>query len=767
MSAEGEARRLRLTRLLGVPALVLATVGLFATVVLSFLAINERNVIVAQSIREDTLWASYQLDREVVRLQAEVEAVRARPSPDAIDALCTRFDILFSRIGMLTQGHYREKFGGEGALTDQVSQVRDVIVGMAPTFDELARERILLAATADRLVADIGRLRSQTESLLLATNTRKAELMIAERERTQRSYLTLGVAMAALTLVMAAVIGLMWKQLRDITRSKRSLHLLSERYAEAARLADAGNKAKSAFLAAMSHEIRTPLNGIVGMVELLDDDSLKPEQLRRIEAIRDCSEALLSLIDDILDYSKLETGSIDLEAAPFDLDEALRSAVRIVADRARAKNLDLTVACDPVIVTGDRARIRQVALNLIANAVKFTPSGSVAVTARVTSPAPATHHLAIEVRDTGIGIAPDAISRLFRQFTQADASITRRFGGSGLGLAICQKLASAMGGDISVASEPARGSVFTFTVPVSAVADAGRPGSENGAAADALATAAPLRMAAAPASDIVRREARVLVVEDNPTNRQVATALLERIGIAVDCAGDGAEAVEMVRARRYDLVLMDMQMPTMDGLEATRAIRALGLSEVAIVALTANAFVSDREQCLAAGMNDFLVKPVNRAKLESAIATWAPAFRRTAPAPAAAIEAGSGEEAGSAMVFDAAQIAAMREELGDDMMVEVLGSFWADVASLSASLEHALAGSDTTGLDRDLHSLKGTARTVGFAGIANAAEEARADLRAGRPPDLGPLQAAIMRARAADPLRPAGGSTAYWRGNAA
>lgn len=761
MTADDDTRRPRLARLLGVPALGLATIGLFVTVVLSFLAINERSVIVAQSIREDTLWASYQLDREVVRLQSEIEAVRARPTPEAIEALGTRFDILFSRAGMLTQGHYREKFGGPGSLTDQVREVRDVIVAMAPDFDAIARDRVLPDAAAEELQAELTRLRNRTEALLFATNTRKADLLVAERDRTQRSYLTLGVAMAALTLVLAAVIGLLWKQLRDITRSKRSLHRLSERYAEAARLADAGNKAKSAFLAAMSHEIRTPLNGIVGMVELLDDDSLKPEQVRRIAAIRDCSETLLSLIDDILDYSKLETGSIDLETAPFPLEDTLRSAVRIVADRARAKGLELTVACDPVTVTGDGARIRQVVLNLVANAVKFTPSGSVALVARVIDAPDGAPLLRVAVRDTGIGIAPDAMSRLFRQFTQADATITRRFGGSGLGLAICQKLAHAMGGDIVAESEPGRGSVFTLTVPVGDVAPqaqvAPRTQADDGGKAD---TAAPSG-GRAPAGT----SPRVLVVEDNPTNRQVATALLERIGLEADCAADGAEAVAMVRERTYDLVLMDMQMPTMDGLEATRTIRALGLSDVAIVALTANAFVSDREQCLAAGMNDFLAKPINRAKLEAALTAWVPAFREgSARQGHAAVP-----ESPEAAVVDTDQIASMREELGDDTMDAVLTSFWTDVATLVQSLDAALAQADMPALDRGLHSLKGAARTVGFVGIAEAAERARDGIRDGRVPDLGPVQAAIMRARTVDPLpRPArGGAATYWRGNAA
>ncbi len=736
-----DERRSRLTRLLGLPALALATVTLFVTVVFSFLAINERNVIVAQSVREDALWASYQLDREAVRLMAEVNAARLSPGPETIDAIVTRYDILYSRVAMLAQGHYAEKFGSAASLTSQVAEIRRSIAEMAPVIDDMQSANALSGTASADLAERLVRLRERTEGLLIATNTRKAELQIAERERTQQSYMTLGAAMGALTLTLAGVIALMWKQLRDITRSKRNLHQLSERYAEAARLADAGNRAKSSFLAAMSHEIRTPLNGIVGMVELLDDDSLKPEQVRRIEAIRECSEALLSLIDDILDYSKLESGSIDLEAVPFDLAETLQAAVRIVAERARAKGIDLSMECDPVTVTGDRARIRQIAINLLANAVKFTPTGAVRLTARATTAQDGAHRLTVAVADTGIGIAPDALSRLFQQFTQADASIARRFGGSGLGLAICQRIARALGGDIAVTSELGRGSVFTLSVPVAHVA-----ATATRAAAPALPPAAgagarePTRLS--PTAGV-----RVLVVEDNPTNRQVATALLERLGVRVDCAIDGAEAVTMVQNQRYDLVLMDMQMPLMDGLEATRTIRALGIDTLPIVALTANAFVSDREKCLEAGMNDFLAKPVNRAKLETALGRWASPLAAAPVAPAAA----AARDTSADVLFDPAQIEAMRQDLGDDMMIAVVQSFWTDVADIGVSLVEAVARQDHARLDRDLHSLKGTAQTVGFIGISRAAAAARAAMASGEPVDLGPLQAAIMRTRAAQP----------------
>ncbi len=470
MIMTGEERngdRNGLARLMGVPVLLLVTAALFVVVVLSFMAINERQALAVQSVREDTLWASYQLDRETGRLIAELREARAAPANADVDALSTRFDILYSRIGMLDEGQYAQKFGGDPVLAEIVGAIRTEIRAMAPQFDAIATAAAITPAEAVQLVRRLEGLRSATERLLIETNARKADIQTADRERVRAASVTLGVAMTALTLTLAGVIALMWRQLREIKRSQRRLRKLSRRYAEAARLAEAGNKAKSSFLAAMSHEIRTPLNGIVGMVELLDDASLGAQQRQRVGTIRECSEALLALIDDILDYSKLESGSIDLEDIPFDLAETVSGAIRIVAERAAQKGLALVVEVEPNVVTSDSARIRQILINLLANAVKFTPAGSVTVQAAVAQTAQGPR-LELAVTDTGIGISREAMGRLFQHFTQADASIARRFGGSGLGLVICDRIARAMGGSISVASEEGRGSTFSVSLPVSA-----------------------------------------------------------------------------------------------------------------------------------------------------------------------------------------------------------------------------------------------------------------------------------------------------------
>jgi PAS domain S-box-containing protein len=374
---------------------------------------------------------------------------------------------------------------------------------------------------------------------------------------------------------------------------------------EAKAAADAANRTKSAFLANMSHEIRTPMNAIIGFAHLLRQDEAAPRQIERLGKLELAAQHLLSLLNDILDLSKIEAGQLTLEDVDFSLPDVFDQIATLAGDEARRKGLrfDTSIEGVPHWLRGDPTRLRQSLLNYASNAVKFTEHGYIALRAGLTQSDGEWVTARFEVEDSGVGICPDAQSRLFVAFEQADASMTRQFGGTGLGLAITRRLAEQMGGEVGVHSERGRGSRFWFTARLRR----GQP------------KAADPGSAAAPAGWSALEGARVLLVEDNEINREVFLELLRATGLAIDTAEDGAEAVEKVKSGGYDLILMDVQMPVMDGLEATRAIRALPLPQCPIIALTANAFGEDREACLAAGMDDHIAKPVDPGRLNAVL----------------------------------------------------------------------------------------------------------------------------------------------------
>ena len=378
----------------------------------------------------------------------------------------------------------------------------------------------------------------------------------------------------------------------DITRQRETLMRL-ERAREAA---ESAVKAKSAFLANMSHEIRTPMNGIIGCVTLLLDGGVTNEQKEYIETIRSCGDSLLQLVNDILDLSKIEAGKLTLEQTPFHLKTLIKEALAVVAPAARERGLALWETVDkdlPEALVGDPQRLRQVLLNLLSNAVKFTESGHIEVSVVATSQSSDTVRLEFSVRDTGIGIPADIQESVLEPFTQGDSSTTRRFGGTGLGLAICRRLVELMDGRLELQSEPGRGSTFRFTADFAvAVAASVLPRSSDD----------PIRTST--------HRLRILLAEDNAVNQLIASRLLERMGHDVDVVADGRHAVTAVERADYDLVLMDCQMPHMDGYAATRAIRSLGRGRaLPIVAMTANAMGDERQRCLDAGMDDYLAKP--------------------------------------------------------------------------------------------------------------------------------------------------------------
>ena len=492
-----------------------------------------------------------------------------------------------------------------------------------------------------------------------------------------------------------------WADITGIMETQRVLEIAKER-------ADESSKAKSEFLATMSHEIRTPMNGVIGMANLLIRTRLDSKQQHFAERIKRSGEALLDLLNDILDISKIEAGRVELDIADFELPRLLLEVDSLMQSKARGKGLEYVTdiaPATPMLFKGDFGRIKQILFNLIGNlignAVKFTASGHIEISVSHRRLGGDFCRLRFEVSDAGIGIEEDKLDKVFEKFAQADASTTRKYGGTGLGLAICRDLVQLMGGEIGVESEPGKGSTFWFnlTCEISRTED--------------TAVASRDVVPASPAKNAAARSFRILLAEDNPVNQEVAVAVLEDGGHEVTVVENGSDAVTEVQNASYDIVLMDMQMPVMDGITATMAIRGLtrDVSRIPIVALTANAMVGDREKYLVSGMNDYVSKPFDPDELPATIHHRVDGVAVGDEPVLVKETAEAGDDAGAG-ALDPSIVEPLRNAK-PEFWKRLVGVYMDATPDNLKKLEHALAEADCAAARMVAHTMKSSSANMG------------------------------------------------------
>ncbi|MCY1668387.1 ATP-binding protein [Rhizobium sp. SL86] len=717
-------------------AIQVFSVFLLAILVSVYVDISRRQSDLRDAVRENAMWSVYQFNREAHDLHHRLELMISSGRTDraSLEELSTRYDVVYSRMKILRETKFEQNFLSDPAVIEQVDKIQRLIFNNAPIFDAILAGEEISQASLTSLDYELAILSRETADLLVYTNTtisaERAEGRI-ELESLQRKSMGL---IGLLVLSVVLLIFTLQRQLKGVQAAGVSLEAMADKLTVSYQAAEAGNRAKSQFMATMGHEIRTPLNAILGMVELLELTRLSPESAAHVRTIRRSGEALLDIINEILDYAKIEHGKLELEQRSVDLLTLAETSAEMMRGRAtEAGNrivVDLPYRWRARYVLSDPTRLRQVILNLMSNAVKFTAQGTVTLRLRQFR-AHSSLWLRIEVQDSGIGIGEEGKEKLFRPFSQVDASISRKYGGTGLGLTICKEIIDRFGGRIGVDSVTGQGSTFWFEIPVEAAA-------------------APHLEVALQQSKVLADlpKLKILVAEDNKVNQQVILGYLKHLKQTVVMADNGEIALERARAEAFDLILMDMQMPVMDGIEATTRLRASGgaSADTPIIALTANASEEDRQRCMDAGMAGFQAKPISIAMLhrlisdvelhpargqaaepDAAVATVVPTVPAAAPqatetSPPAAVSVAARTEKLDALAARRQEIA---DILGPEAFDELMESFFDDAVELLDNLRREMSNGQPDRLDKLLHNLKGSAANVGLADIAEKSQALR------------------------------------------